>query len=44
MYTSRKQQLGADSAARIHTTRLEERFFSHLPELEAQKQGRDIFL
>ena len=30
--------------ARVHTTRLKERLLSHIPELEAYKQGRDIFL
>ena len=44
MYTSRMEQLGADTEARVHTTRLKERLLSHIPELEAYKQGRDIFL
>lgn len=38
------EQLGADTEARVHTTRLKERLLSHIPELEAYKQGRDIFL
>ena len=44
MYTTRMEQLGADMQSRVHTTRLKERLLSHIPELEAYKQGRDIFL
>ena len=44
MYTSQMEQLGADTEARVHTTQLKERLLSHIPELEAYRQGRDIFL
>ena len=44
MYTTRMEQLGADMQSRVHTTRLKEQLLSHIPELEAYKQGRDIFL
>ena len=44
MYTSWMEQLGADTEALVHTTQLKERLLSHIPELEAYKQGRDIFL
>lgn len=44
MYTTRMEQLGADTKVRVHTTRLKERLLSHVPELEAYKTGRDIFL
>lgn len=32
MYNSRMEQLGADTEARVHTTRLKERLLSHIPE------------
>ena len=43
MYTSRMEHLGADTATRVHTTRLKERILSHVREIEAYKQGRDVF-
>ena len=44
MYTSWMEQLGADMAGHLHTTRLKERILAHLPELESYIQGRDIWL
>ena len=43
-YTSRLKQLGENTPARIHTTRLKDRILSQIPALEEHKQGRDVFL
>ena len=43
-YTSRLKQLGENTPARIHTTRLKDRILSQIPALEEHKQGRNVFL
>ena len=43
-YTSRLKQLGENTPARTHTTRLKDRILSQIPALEEHKQGRDVFL
>ena len=43
-YMSRLEQLGEHTDTPVHTTRLKDRILSHIPALEAYKQGRDVFL
>lgn len=43
-YTSRLKQLGENTPALVHTTRLKDRILSQIPALEEHKQGRDVFL
>ena len=40
---SRLQQLGCSASTRINSTRLKERILSQIPDIEAYKQGRDVF-
>ena len=42
-YESRLQQLGCSASTRINSTRLKERILSQIPDIEAYKQGRDVF-
>ena len=42
-YTSRLKQLGKNTSALVHTTRLKDRILSQIPALEEHKQGRDVF-
>ena len=42
-YTSRLKQLGENTPARIHTTRLKDRILFQISALEEHKQGRDVF-
>lgn len=44
LYEERLRQLGEDVSHRIRTTTLKDRILWHLPELQAYKQGRDVFL
>ena len=43
-YTCRLKQLGENTRAGIHTTRLKDRILSQIPALQEHKQGRDVFL
>jgi len=38
------KQLGENTPALVHTTRLKDRILSQIPALEEHKQGRDVFL
>lgn len=42
-YESRLQQLGCSASTRINSTRLKESILSQIPDVEAYKQGRDVF-
>ena len=42
-YMSRLTQLGKNTPARIHSTRLKDRILSKISALEEHKQGRDVF-
>ena len=43
LYTKRLEQLGVEAPA-VNSTRLKEKLLSEVPELEAHKQGKDVFL
>lgn len=43
-YTSRLKELGENTPALVHTTRLKYRILSQIPAVEEHKQGRDVFL
>lgn len=44
LYQTRLEQLGTETAARIHSTRLKERILSYFPDMQAVKQGREVLL
>ena len=44
MYTSRLNDLGADTSTREHSTRLKEWILANIPDLQAHKQGRNVLL
>lgn len=44
LYSSRLEQLGVNSDGRPHTSRLKDRLSAQIPQLEADKQGRDLLL
>ena len=41
-YSVRLAQLGADSDQHVHATRLKNRFTTHIPELRAISNGREV--
>ena len=43
-YTRRMKQLCGDTTQRVNTSRLKERILCQIPDLNAYKQGRDIYL
>lgn len=43
-YSMRMKQMGADTEQRVNTSRLKERILCQMPELNAFKKGRDIYL
>ncbi|VDI23212.1 Hypothetical predicted protein [Mytilus galloprovincialis] len=44
MYTSRMEQFGLETSARVHSTDLQNRILAAIPDLQAHKQGRDVLL
>ena len=44
LYTKRLEQLGSKSTIHVHSTDLKNRILSSLPDLQAYRKGRDIFL
>ena len=44
LYTARLEQLGVKQQNRLNSTKLKERILSHIPDLSAHKEGRDVLL
>lgn len=44
MYITRVKQLGTSLNGRVNSTHLKDRILAHFPDLQAHKDGRDIFL
>jgi len=44
MYLARMEQLGLTASGRIHSTKLKNRILVHFPDMQAHKQGRDVYL
>ena len=44
MYMTRLNDLGAETTSRMHSTRLKERILANIPDMQAHKQGRDVYL
>lgn len=44
MYITRLNELGAETSSRMHSTRLKERILANIPDMQAHKQGRDVYL
>ncbi|KAG7174307.1 hypothetical protein Hamer_G003243 [Homarus americanus] len=44
MYTTRLEQLGTSISGSVHSTDLKNRILTYFPDLQAHKEGRDVFL
>jgi len=44
LYTSRLEQLGVKQQNRLNSTKLKDSILSHIPDLSAHREGRDVLL
>ena len=44
LYTARLEQLGVKQQNRLNSTKLKDRILSHIPDLSAHREGRDVLL